>query len=271
VNKLQEFNALFGTEKPIVGMVHLPPLPGSPFYDGTGLGGVVDKAMADVDSLVYGGVDAIQVENYHDPSYFVNEAAYETVAAMSIVAEKIRERNPNLAMGICLLADPYASIAVAHCVRAQFIRATFFSEASVDVGGLVLRSPHKLLRYRKFLDPSIKIFADVLIKHSAPLVMRPIEDSAYDAAYFCADAVIISGKRTGGVTDIEDVKKVKELLPNYPVMVGSGLNVDNAETFFRYADGSFVGSSLKVDGDADNDVDKERVAAFMERMKSLRA
>ncbi len=270
MNKVEQLNQVFGTVKPIVGMLHLKPLPGSPIYDGEGLGKVLDAALADAENLVKGGVSALQVENYSDPSYFVNKAAYETVAAMSIIGHEIRGRYPEFPLGVCLLADPEASIAVAHCIKAQFIRATFFTEAGVDVGGLALRNPNEILRYRKFLDPSIKILADVHIKHSAPLGIRPIEESAYDAAYFLADAVIISGKHTGKQTSLEDVKKVKEVLPEYPVFIGSGTNIDNVRDLFKFADGAIVGTSVKENGLTDNPVSYDRVCEFMNVVNEIR-
>jgi len=270
MNKVEQLNQVFGVEKPIIGMVHLKPLPGSPIYDGEGLDKVIDAAMADAENLVKGGVSALQVENYSDPSYFVNKAAYETVAAMSIIGNEIRKNFPQVPIGVCLLADPEASIAVAHCIKAQFIRATFFTEAGVDVGGLALRNPHEILRYRKFLDPSIKILADVHIKHSAPLGIRPIEESAYDAAYFLADAVIISGKHTGKETSLEEVRKVKAVLPEFPVFIGSGINKNNAKELLRYADGSVAGTSVKVDGMSDNPVSLERTIDFMSVINEIR-
>ena len=270
INTFANLNKIFVTEKPIIGMLHLLPLPGGPMYDDKGLDKVIARALYDADALVRGGVSALQVENYSDPSYFVNHAAPETVAAMSIVGNEVRKAFPDLPMGVCLLADPEAGLAVAHCIKAQFVRATFFTEAGVDVGGLALRSPHKILRYRKFLDPSIKIFADVHIKHSAPLGIRPIEDAAYDAAYFCADAVIVSGKHTGGETNMDDVIKVKEALPTFPVFVGSGINASNAKKMLAYADGAIAGTTLKRDGDTDNEVDYNRVRKFMSVVEQIR-
>jgi membrane complex biogenesis BtpA family protein len=270
VNKIQEMNMLFGTTKPIIGMLHLKPLPGSPIYDGKGLGKVIDVALKDAQALVDGGVNALQVENYNDPSYFPNDAPPETISALTIVAHEVRKRFPKIPMGICLLADPEASIAVAHCVGAQYIRATFFTEASVDVSGLVTRLPHAILRYRKFLDPSVKILADVHIKHSAPLGVRPIEEAAYDAAYFLADAIIISGKHTGMPTNIEEVKRVKKVLPEFPVYIGSGINAKSVEEFFEYADGAICGSSLKCDGISTNEVDVNRVKEFMNVVEKIR-
>lgn len=270
INKLQELEQLFNTSKPIIGMVHLPALPGAPVYDGKGLDSVIEYALEEAGKLIAGGVNGIQVENYGDHSYFVNNAADETISAISIVAHELRKKYPEIPMGICLLADPKACIAIAHCTKAQFVRATVFTEGAVDVGGLALRSPHEILRYRKFLDPSIKIFADIHIKHSAPLGPRPIEESAYDAAYFLADAVILSGKHTGKETPLEDVEKVKACLPDYPVLIGSGLNQKNAAALFQYADGSFVGTNFKENGDSFSRVSQDRVVEFMTEIQKIR-
>jgi len=267
--KLQEFKDLFNAEKPIIGMIHLKPLPGSPIYDGEGLKKVLDAALEDAEALLKGGVNGIEVENYNDPSYFPDKAPSETIASMAIIAYELRKAFPDIILGICVLADPESSIAIAHVSKAQFIRATFFTEAAVDVSGLVIRKPHAILRYRKFLDPSIKIFADVHIKHSAPLAARPIEESAYDAAYFLADAVIISGKHTGFPTNADDIRRVKEILPDFPVLIGSGLNPDNAPQLLKYADGAIVGTFFKYDGKTSNKVDSERVKKLIKVVEEI--
>ena len=270
MNTEKDLFELMGTEKPIIGMIHLKPLPGAPVYQGTGLKDVVDQALNEAQKLVDGGVDALEVENFNDPSYFPDTAPPETVSSISIVGHEIKKAFPSTPLGICVLADPIGSIAVAHCAGAQFIRATVYTEASVDVSGLALRRPHEILRYRKFLDPSIRIFADIHIKHSAPLVDRPIEESAYDAAYFLADAVIISGRHTGFPTPVEPVKKVREILPDFPILTGSGTNSENVRSLMEYASGSIVGTTFKVDGKSTNTVDASRVREFMEVVKRIR-
>ncbi len=262
---------LMGSEKPIIGMLHLKPLPGSPLYDGTGLKSVIEQALAEAEKLVDGGVNALEVENFNDPSYFPDTAPPETVSSMSVVGHEIKKSFPDVPVGVCVLADPISSIAVAHCINAQFVRATVYTEASVDVSGLALRRPHEILRYRKFLDPSIRIFADIHIKHSAPLVDRPIEESAYDAAYFLADAVIISGRHTGFATPVEPVKRVREVLPNFPILTGSGTNSENVKELLNYASGAIVGTTFKVDGISTNTVDASRVRAFMDVVRDLRS
>jgi membrane complex biogenesis BtpA family protein len=268
--RFQSFHDLFRVRKPIIGMLHLPPLPGSPIYNGQGLREVIDRALYDANELQEGGVDALEVENFSDPSYFPEEVGPELTAAMAVIADHVA-REASIPVGICILADPKASISVAHAVGATFIRATFFTEASVDVSGLVRPKPHELLRFRKFLDPSIKIFADVHIKHSAPLAYRPLGDSALDAKYFLSDAIIISGTHTGKVTKLEDIQEAKQAVEEFPVLVGSGFRKELAGQIFQYADGAIVGTSLKVDGISSNVVDRKRVKELMDCVKEIRA
>ncbi|MDO9545966.1 MAG: BtpA/SgcQ family protein [Pelolinea sp.] len=269
-NRYQNYLDLFGVKKPIIGMLHLLPLPGSPVYNGKGLKDVIERALYDANELQEGGVDALEVENFSDPTYYPHEVGPELTAAMAIISDHIR-RAVSKPLGICILSDPKASLSVAHAMGAQFIRATFFTEASVDVSGLVLPKPHELLRFRKFLDPSIKIFTDVHIKHSAPLVNRPIGDSALDAKYFLSDAIIISGTHTGKETKLDDIKEAKASVEEFPVLVGSGFNKEAAARIFQYADGAIVGTSLKKDGVSSNVVDRKRVKELMDVVKEIRA
>lgn len=268
--RLQNFLDLFAIEKPIIGMLHLLPLPGSPIYDGGGLQNIIDRALHDANELEEGGVDGLEIENFSDPTYFAGEAGPELVAAMATVGDRVA-RATSKPLGVCLLADPKASLGVAHAIGAKFIRATFFTEASVDVSGLICPRPHELLRFRKFLDPSIKIFADVHIKHSAPLAYRPLGDSARDAKYFLSDAIIISGTRTGRETKLDDLSEARAAVDKFPVLVGSGFNREDAMKMLAVADGAIVGTSLKVDGISSNAVDRNRVAELMEVVKEYRS
>lgn len=268
-NRFQSFHDLFGEKKPIIGMLHLPPLPGSPIYNGMGLRDIIERALYDANELQEGGVDALEIENFSDPTYYPQEVGPELTAAMAVISDHVM-RMVSKPVGICILADPKASLSVAHAVGAQFLRATFFTEASVDVSGLVLPKPHELLRFRKFLDPSIKIFADVHIKHSAPLVNRPLGDSALDAKYFLSDAIIISGTHTGKETKLEDIKEAKSAVEDFPVLVGSGFRKESAAKIFQYADGAIVGTSLKKDAVSSNVVDRCRVKELMEVVKEIR-
>ncbi|HEY9707936.1 MAG TPA: BtpA/SgcQ family protein [Oculatellaceae cyanobacterium] len=54
---------IFKTPNPIIGVVHLLPLPTSPRWGGN-LKAVIDRAEQEVTALASGGVDGVIVENF---------------------------------------------------------------------------------------------------------------------------------------------------------------------------------------------------------------
>ena len=262
---------MFGVDKPIIGMVHLPPLPGSPLYKGEDLSSHVERAARDAKTLEEGGVDGFELENMGDMTYFPGKVGPETVAALTYIASQV-SREVKIPFGICTLTDPIAAVAIAHVTKAPFIRATVYTEAVVDVSGVIPGCAHELQRFKKLLGAEkLKVFADIQIKHSVPLSMRPIEHSAKDAEYFLADAIIVSGTHTGEETPVDKVRRVKEAIPETPVLIGSGTRKENVRELFRYADGAIVGTSLKIDGKTFNSVDIQRVKEFMRVVKEIRS
>jgi predicted TIM-barrel enzyme len=84
------------------------------------------------------------------------------------------------------------------------------------------------------------------------------------------DAVIVTGSVTGDPPKIEDVREAKAHC-RLPILLGSGVDVDNIATFFPEADGFIIGTHFKVDGHWANTVDPKRVEGFMERVRLLQA
>ncbi|MGB5432477.1 MAG: BtpA/SgcQ family protein, partial [Acidimicrobiia bacterium] len=80
------FRQLFTSPKPIIGVIHLPALPGYP--DSPGLDAVLDKAVNDLSALERGGVDGVLVENFADRPFRL-KARPETVAAMTRVVREL--------------------------------------------------------------------------------------------------------------------------------------------------------------------------------------
>src|SRR6185503_7371347 len=131
--------------------------------------------------------------------------------------------------------------------------------------GLLQGIAHDLLRLRAELKAEeIKIFADVDVKHSAPLAERTIVDEVDDTLHRgMADALIVSGAGTGKPTDPEKVKLVKLAAKGAPVFLGSGVTPQTLPSLLPHADGFIVGTYFKEDGMATNPVDVERVRALL--------
>ena len=264
---------IFGeVKKPVIGMVHLLPLPGSPLYRGGGLEPIIERAVKDAKALEEGGVDGIQIENIGDRP-FKKRVGPETVAFITEIVHRIKEE-VSLPHGLCVLMDGNAGIAIAKATGGRWIRSTYHMEVYASYVGLMEGWAADLLRFRKAIDAEdVKVFADVHIKHASPLVHRSIDISALDTVKMgLADAIIITGKATGLPADVKDLKLIKERLSNLevPIFVGSGVSVDNVEKYWPFIDGIIVGTSLKVDGVTWNPVDVNRVKKFMEKVKELR-
>jgi len=263
---------LFRVKKPIVGMVHLLPLPGSPRYEGLGLDRISERAVQDAKHLESGGVDGLTVENFGDAPYLKANVGPETISTMASIAKEVIDA-VEVPVGINVLRnDAKAALAIAYAAGGKFIRVNVFTEAIVGDQGIIEACAPELIRYRRRLGAEeIKIFADVHVKHGALLIPRPIEESAMDAAYRgLADALIVTGPRTGVEPGLEDLMRVKKAVPDRPVLVGSGVSKGNVAKLLKHADGAIVGTSLKAGGVVDNPVDEKRVKALMAAVKGLR-
>lgn len=241
----------------LIGMVHTLPLPGSPNWTGQ-MAPILDRAKADAEALVQGGCDAILIENMGDLPYLNGSVYPETVAALAMVCHELRTLS--VPMGVQILAGANEqALAVAATAGAAFIRVEGFAYGHVADEGWMNACAGPLLRKRANLGASVHIWADIQKKHAAhaltaDLSLRELADGS---AFSGADALIVTGRATGQVTALNDVKEAK--LAGLPVIVGSGICPDNLPELAQEADGVIVGSYLKVDGLWQNPVDIQRV------------
>jgi len=249
---------IFTHEKPVIGVVHLPALPGSP-HDSKDLEEICEFAITDARTLEEGGCDGIIIENYWDQP-FLEKMAVETVASMTKIACEIKQ-HVSLPIGISALRnDPFAGLAIAHAIDGEFIRVNVYIGAAVIGTGIVQGCAAEILRYRNKLRSDVKIFADISVKHAIPLVRIPIEREARETAYRGkADGLIVTSEETGSPPQLETVKRVKNAVPDIPIIVGSGINSKNVQELLKVADGAIVGSSLKQKIASPIDVNKVRV------------
>lgn len=253
---------LFGTEKPVIGVVHLLPLPGSPRYAGD-LEAVMLRAEQEATALSSGGAHGIVIENFFDAPFTKNRVDTATACALAIAVKRIASIC-DLPIGVNVLRnDGLSALAVAATAGAQFIRVNVLSGAMVTDQGLIEGEAHELHMYRKMLSAhnSVKILADVMVKHASPLGQdNDIGQAAKDTVLRgLADGIIVSGAATGSPPNWDDLQKVREALPNTPILIGSGSNAENCSALLAIADGIIVASSLKRQGLVENPIDVERV------------
>ena len=264
----------FFSEKPLIGMLHLKALPGSPLGRQS-MKEILAHVLADARALVDGGCHALMMENFGDVPFAPGRVAAETIAAMTFVAAEVR-RLAAVPLGINVLRnDGLSALAIAAAVGADFIRVNVLSGARVTDQGLVQGIAYELMRLRTALGRDragemVKVFADVDVKHSAALAARPLKDEVEDTLKRgLADAVIVSGRGTGASVDLEHLKSVKAAAGVAPVLIGSGVTVASLARLWPHADGFIVGTSLKADGLASAAVDRERVGALVAEHRKL--
>ncbi|MFQ5951012.1 MAG: BtpA/SgcQ family protein, partial [Candidatus Geothermarchaeales archaeon] len=267
---LEEF---FGVDKPIIGMVHLPPLPGSVPYRGESMDEIMDFVLADATKLVEGGVNGLIVENMWDLPYHVGlDVPPEEIAAQAIAAREVVAM-VDLPVGINVIHNGWrAELGIAVASGAKFVRICLLTGAMVwDTGEIDHGVATKLLELRKTMGADqIRIFADVHKKHAVMFPGIDLETHAEWTDFFMADALIVTGKMTGGPPTVEDLRRVKQHVPQRPLLVGSGLNPENAREFFEFADGAIVGTYLKEKGVTQNPVDGSRVKKLMKVVQEIR-
>ncbi len=264
---------LFGRRKAVIGVIHSLPLPGSPHYDGDPMERIYEYASAEARRYAEGGVDGIVVENHGDiPFAKPEELGPETPAAMAVMSERIR-RETQLPIGINVLANgAVAALATAKAAGASFVRVNQWANAYVANEGFMEGKAGSATRYRAWLRASdVRIFADVHVKHGAHAIVadRSLSELTRDAEFFDADAVIVTGQRTGDGAKLDELEQVRSST-QLAVLVGSGVTRDNVGDVFRFADAVIVASSLKHGGAWWNEVDPKRLADFMDVVRSVR-
>jgi uncharacterized protein len=262
-----DLNQIFKTPNPIIGVVHLLPLPTSPRWGGD-LKAVIDRAEQEATALASGGVNGIIVENFFDAPFPKDQVDPAVVSAMSLVVQRLMQM-VTLPIGINVLRnDAKSALAIATCVQAQFIRVNVLTGVMATDQGFIEGQAHELLRYRRELGSDVKILADVLVKHARPLGTPNLTTAVQETIERgLADGVILSGWATGSPPNLEDLELASAAAKGTPVFIGSGASWENIPQLIQAADGVIVSSSLKRRGQIEQPIDPNRVNQFVETMR----
>ena len=264
------FEKIFKTKKPVIAMVHLPALPGSPLYNSKlGLNYILETAEHDLLALQEAGVDAVMFGNENDRPYEFNaNPASSSTMAYVIGALKNKIKVP---YGVNVLWDPISTIAVAASTGAHFVREIFTGTYVSDMG---YWNPDagKAMRYRNSLNrEDLLMFYNISAEFAYSLDKRSVAERSKSVVFSSIpDAILVSGQITGESVAISELKKVKNLIPQTPVLANTGVKIENVADTLSITDGVIIGSSLKVDGNTWNAVDPKRANDFMKKVKSIR-
>jgi membrane complex biogenesis BtpA family protein len=261
---------MFKVSKPIIAMCHLAALPGDPGYDPKkGVDWVVERARLDLRALQDGGVDAVMFSNEASLPYLTQVEPITTVTMACVIGElKSEIRVP---FGVNVLWDPQASIDLAMATGARFVREIFSGVYASDFGlwntscGQVIRHQHAIHAEH------VKLLYNIVPEAAVYLGHRDIADIARSTVFnHQPDALCVSGLVAGVEAPLETLRQVKAAVPGIPVLANTGVQVDNVREQLEVADGAVTATSFKRDGYIWNEVDIERVQAFMKAVQACR-
>ena len=272
--RMHGFKEIFGTARPVIGMVHLPPLPGSVGYTGYGMQQIIDFALRDAERLVEGGVDGLMVENMWDLPFSVGQAVSPEQMCSQAVAAGAVVRAVKVPVGVNVVHNGgRVVLGIAIAAGARFVRVCLLTGAQIwDTGEFDHGCAHELLTTRKLAQAEhIKLFCDVDKKHSVRFPGIDLETHIEWTEFYLADAMIISGKMTGSAPTVDKVRQAREAIGSRrPILMGSGTTAENVADFLQYADGCIVGSSLKEGNRTENPVSADKVKRYMAAVQKVR-
>lgn len=262
---MQKFNSIFKKEKPIIGVIHVKALPGTP-KNKLVSSQIIDDALAEAKIYKKAGIDSIIIENMHDVPYLKGKVGHEVSALMTLIGFLVKQET-NIPVGIQILAGANKeALAAAKASNLDYIRAEGFVFAHTADEGIFEAQAGEMLRYRKQIDAEdVAIYTDIKKKHSSHAITQDVSllDTAKAARFFLSDGVVVTGSHTGVSASVDELKTLKEAL-DFPIFVGSGITLDNVATYLPICDAMIVGSYFKDQGYWENKLNYERVARFME-------
>ncbi len=243
-------------------MVHLGPLPGSPTFDGD-LDSVITAATDDAERIAEAGFDGIMIENFGDAPFYATNAPKVTIASLTTAVIAVYEAS-RLPVGVNVLRnDGLGALSVAAATPATFVRINVLSGTMYTDQGPVVGQAAEVARLRSQICPDVAVMADVFVKHATPPAGLTLTDATNDLVERSgADAVVVSGPGTGAPADIDQLSTVAAI-SHLPVYLGSGVTIENVDAMLAIAHGAIVGTSIKVDGVANNPVDPTSAADFV--------
>ncbi len=258
-----DLTQIFKTPNPVIGVVHLLPLPTSARWQGD-LPAVIARAEQEATALASGGAHGLIIENFFDAPFPKSQVDPAVVSAMTLVVHRLKQL-VMLPIGLNVLRnDARSALAIATCTGASFIRVNVLTGIMATDQGLIEGQAHELLRYRRELGSDVKIFADVLVKHAQPLGHPDLGAVVKDTIVRgLADGVILSGTATGEPPSVDELKIARAAAGDTPVLIGSGASIDNIFHLIQSVDGVIVSSSLKRKGQIEQPIDPIRVRDFV--------
>jgi uncharacterized protein len=236
--------------KSLIGMIHLPPLPGTPFFQPGSLQTTIENAVANAIALDKAGMDGCLLQTVDRIYPVADEADPARVSAMAMIAQSVRQSvRQDFQIGVQIMINANcASIAVAKLCGGTFIRASAFVGATLSAHGLVQAAPDRVMRYRRNLDAlDVGVIAEIASMHFSWLGGdKSVGEVARLARTAGAEAVAISDPHEDRLLNMID--DVRSATPDMPLLLAGGSNFGNVSRILPRVDGAFVGTAIEAQG-----------------------
>lgn len=258
-------------KKLIFGLIHLLPMPGTPFYKDGDLEKSVEKAIADAKALEEGGASGCLIQTVDRIYPTGDDTDYARVATMARIATEVKKVvKPDFKVGVQIMWNCITpSLAVCKAIGADFTRCTCLVGSTQSMfGGTVNADPLKIMEYRKKIEAeNIDMIAEIAGYHfSNGYDKDTLLSLVRMAMNVGANAVEIMHK------DLEINNRmeadIRSAFPDVPIILGGGTDVQSAKDRLRNADGALVGSCFE-NGKWGQGVDANTVKAYMAEVNSL--
>lgn len=252
--------ALEGVDKPLVAMIHLPPLPGAANYQGGSVREMARVAADEARVLEQAGFDAVMIQNTHDRPARARVAP-GTVAALAAVTSAVRDA-VTFEIGVnAHKNDAEGALAAAVSAGASFVRVKVLVGAVVGPEGVIHGCAEVALDIRRQYAAGVEIWADLYELTSWPLAPTSIENLADLATRFgMADRLIVTDPTVEASRAA--VQRVRTASPR-PVLIGGRTTAESIAESIASADGVIVGTCLRESGRTDQPLDLVAVERFM--------
>lgn len=252
----QKANGLF-KNKPIIGMIHLA---------GETSKERIKQAFQEITTFEELGIEAALIENFHGD--------YDDVLALLHLIRLTKSTHnifTKIKLGLNLLNYPIDIIFnTAHEFKLDFIQLDVI--AGDYVGYPETDFNLEEYTYYKNENPNIIILGGVWPKYYYPInkTNEALEKALKQAQERC-EVIVVTGKGTGQETPLDKIEKFRKILrENQLLIVGAGLNAENAQQSFKITNGAIVGCSLKVDNKTYNPINPEKVSKLIETVEQIR-
>lgn len=260
-------------KKLIFGLIHLLPLPGTPFFEEGLLEKSLDKALRDAEALQKGGASGCLVQSVDRVFPNTDETDPARVAGITMIATRVRDLvGPDFKVGVQLMWNCITpSLAACKAVGADFTRCTAFIGSTDSKFGRIEANPYKVMNYRKAIKADdVAMISEISgYHHLGEYSKAHIQDLAVSSLNYGADAVEVMARDAAMNEQLcKDIKEVSFHGQEIPIILGGGTDVENCQERLKYADGALVGRAFE-DGNWGGNINPETVRKYMEKIHAI--